>query len=352
MKRTTQTVLEKVVAFMENGKLYVSVDSLNSSDDLKTEIEEMRAGHENHVHRENRQNAADTLCLSLSQHEQTTDPYASYSFEITYSYAMHRYVVTTKRSPQEFGSETTSENDFEDPRGVAGYIASFNIRKWFLGGLTPGQQSLLDAIDNDDLQGVKESLKERADINQRGIHGDPCLVRAVKFCGTELVKTLLESGPDLEMTDQAQNTALHWSIIKNRNDVFNLLLRSGANINALNDEGENGLMIAAGFNNLDALNFFLRKGFNPALRNKSGKDALEMAISLGQEKTARLLMENGAVLKPDEAFGLFLKACELGYLEMVVLLADTGVALDQAGCIIPELRDSDATGLMTAASLG
>jgi ankyrin repeat protein len=37
---------------------------------------------------------------------------------------------------------------------------------------------------------------------------------------------------------------------------------------------------------------------------------------------------------------------------MVVLLADTGVPLDQAGCIIPEHRDSDATGLMTAASLG
>lgn len=337
---------------MENGKQYLSIDSLNSRDDLKAAIEEIRAANEDHVHRENRQVAADTICLSLSQHEQAADPYASYSFEIAYSYSRHRYVVTTTRSPQEVGSETTFENDFEDPRGVAGYIASYNIKKWFENSLSPEQQRLLNAIHDDNPQEAKDALKKGADVNKRDLYGNPYLVTAVKFRSAGLVETLLEFRPDLEMADENKKTPLLWSISKNRNDIFNLLLVNGANIHAVNDEGENGLIIAASYNNPEALNFFLNKGMAPALQNKNGNTALEMAISHGQEETARLLLQKGALLKPDKAFLHFLKSCEMGYSAMVELLADAGVSIDQVGSTIPELPNSDATGLMTAAYLG
>ena len=335
---------------MKDTILHISLDSLKEEDDLAAVIEETSIQHGNHINPDH--NAPDTVCLSLSQYEQTADPYASYSFEIKYSFAAQKFIVTTTRYPQDVGSETTFDNEFADAKAAAGYIASYGIVSWFNNALSPDQQSFLDAIRNDNLEVILSFSGKGVDINQKDINGNPYIITAVRTCASRTIETLLTFNPDPDITDANNNTALLWAIIENKNDIFRLLIQHGANIQAANNDGENGLMLAASGNNAEALMFFLKNGFDAARKNNSGQNALTMAISTGCDTTAGLLIKNGAALTPGDATRHFIKSCESGYSEMAELLLQNGAAIDGIASLYPNIPHSDLSGLMNAAYIG
>lgn len=335
-----------------SGRLNLSIDNIDSADDLESVINGQRLKYENHVEPEKGNTPEDVICICLSSQEQAMDPYASYSFEIEYSYDHHNYKVITTRSPEEIGSEYTFDNAFSGPHEVAEYISSYSVKKWFNNKLTPEQRDLIEAILNDRYYGVKALTERGMDINFKDINGSPCLITAVKNCDYKITELLLNCKPEIEITDNENNTALLWSVIKNKNDVFRLLVQHGADIYAVNSYGENGLMTAASNDNSEALKFFLDHHFDINLKNSEGLDSLNIAISMGHEKTARILIENGAGLKPEDAQKHLLKSSESGYDEITAFLIEYVKDIDKPSSPEPDNPLPEMTPLMNAAYLG
>ena len=105
---------------------------------------------------------------------------------------------------------------------------------------------------------------------------------------------------------------LHWAVKSGKDEILKLLLQSGANVNKQNDRGET---------------------------------ALYYAVEKNRHMTVRLLLEKDEILvdlKTKEKLTALLKACDLGYYEIVVLLLNKGPDVNA--------KDNEGNGPLFAAA--
>ena len=156
---------------------------------------------------------------------------------------------------------------------------------------------LVDAASDDDLQSLKDALKNGADINAR--YGDStALIDAVDCGNVEIVKYLVENGADMEnMNNIWGNTAL----MKIANavcveseiciEIAQYLLDKGANINAKTRNGWTALMYASSYGYLDMVKFLVKNGANINTITDEGYTALNVALD---KEVENFLIEAGA----------------------------------------------------------
>lgn len=123
-----------------------------------------------------------------------------------------------------------------------------------------GINALMSAVANNDVNGVKFFSKAgRALINQKNFGGATALHVAAREGNTEIAKTLIENGADVNVVDNEGWTPLMRASLAGNKDIVALLLQRDAQGSNLNSLGESAIIHATTSNCADCLNEMFEK---------------------------------------------------------------------------------------------
>ena len=120
------------------------------------------------------------------------------------------------------------------------------------------------------------------------------LVLASRYGHEEVVRTLLDSGVDVNLRDDLGRTALIATAGESHEALLNELLARGADVNARDNQQNTALMFAAGRGELANVRSLLRAGADIEARNDDDETALISAVKFGQVDVVELLLDRGA----------------------------------------------------------
>jgi len=143
--------------------------------------------------------------------------------------------------------------------------------------------------------------------NRRGI--TPLMVAALKNENPEVLRTLIESGANVNAADRRGATPLMWAAKEYSTlDVLRVLIEKGANVNAADADGKTPLMFA-----LNNLRFLIENGADVNAADKRGRTPLILAARRNSNHyILPILIENGAnVMAKDEDGKMALDYAEL-----------------------------------------
>ena len=145
-------------------------------------------------------------------------------------------------------------------------------------------------------------LASGADINAKTTTGASPLIYAVESNAINIVNLLLEKGANLESNDQYLGTAVEIAARNGRADMVAQLLKKSQNDPLVNEalakgEAERKIYEVAAAADLEKVKNYLI--IKPDLVNsvKNGRSLIQYAISSGDIKLLKFLIEKGAILK-------------------------------------------------------
>ena len=105
--------------------------------------------------------------------------------------------------------------------------------------------ALHDAVEDDDMEAVRQLVEEGADVEAKDADGDRPLHLAAQNGHLEVVRVLVEAGADLEAQVAAGARPLHLAAEEKHGHVAKVLVEAGANVEAEGDDGWRPLHLAA-----------------------------------------------------------------------------------------------------------
>ena len=179
-------------------------------------------------------------------------------------------------------------------------------------------KELIEAVRNNNIEGVNRLIKNGANINVKDSEGNTLLINALRK--PEMVSHLLKLGADpsikgkmgitpaklaflnIDRDDKLKET---YKIIKNHTtkQLFRSIfegditkaekaIESGADINKENEDGITPLMQAVIVDNQDMVDLLLSNNVKIDYKNKYDKTAIDVAEDYGRDKILNLLKEN------------------------------------------------------------
>jgi len=107
-----------------------------------------------------------------------------------------------------------------------------------------------------------------------------------------VVKLLLDSGADPNITDEDGAPPLHYAALEGHNNVIHMLLDRGADPNIKNEYGSTPLHYAA--HNVGIVQLLLDHGADPNIKDADGETALHIAALRGHQDAMQVLLGKGA----------------------------------------------------------
>lgn len=154
---------------------------------------------------------------------------------------------------------------------------------------------LLSAVEKNDLQRVKELLRQGADVQVKDAHGATPLLKAARYGYTEIAALLIEKGADVNAKDDAIGmTPLILAASRGHTDTTKLLIEKGADPNAKAKDGRTSLMGAAYSGFIDIAKLLIVKGADVNAKDVMDETALAKAERRGMTDMAALLRMAGA----------------------------------------------------------
>ena len=146
---------------------------------------------------------------------------------------------------------------------------------------------------------VKLLLDSGANIEATDEDRGPPLVDAAGYAQTNVVRFLLARGANLHARDKYGNTALVTAscecavaTMNDAYDVVKLLLEKGSDVNAHSNDGATALInAAAGFGGSAIVKLLLEYGANPTARDSQGGTALKYAIESNRNDKVQLIKQ-------------------------------------------------------------
>ena len=142
------------------------------------------------------------------------------------------------------------------------------------------------------------------------------LQEAVLDGQVETVKKLVAQGKSLEATDSDGNTVLYWALVEDtcgvdtcemsaqQQEIVDLLLDNGAQVSVTNEWQETPLHFAAGVNgSQEVLRNMLNRGANVNARDAVEMTPLHWAVTYGIDDNIEILLNRGADMNAKDADG-------------------------------------------------
>jgi ankyrin repeat protein len=209
-------------------------------------------------------------------------------------------------------------------------------------------QQFIDAVGKGDEKKVKSLIDEGVDIEVTNTDGATALMLAANNGHKEIVELLLEKGADIEAKTNNYGTALMYAADKGHTEIIKLLLDKDASIDAKDIDGATALVHAVIQDHTETIEFLLDKGADIEEKINNGNTALLLAAREGYTETVALLLEKGAIIEATENeanFTALICAAHIGHTETVKLLLEKGADI--------EAKEIDgATALVHAAGQG
>jgi len=177
-------------------------------------------------------------------------------------------------------------------------IGVFGLWALSVAGLTAAtaDSRLVDAVQKQDKETVRNLLKQRVDVNAPDGDGATALTWAAHWDDLDTAEQLIRAGANVNVASDYGVTALWEACNKSNAQMVGKLAKAGANPNAtLLATGETVLMRCARTGNADAVSTLIAGGANVnAKENQKGQTALMWALEEGHPQVAKVLVEHGA----------------------------------------------------------
>ncbi|XP_052084179.1 uncharacterized protein LOC127721476 isoform X2 [Mytilus californianus] len=132
--------------------------------------------------------------------------------------------------------------------------------------------------------------------NTKGEGFSILLIKACSAGLTDVVKTFIDKGSDIHVTDMDGLTPLIASCINNNSDIVRLLIEKGADVNLSDISGETPLILSCKNGNSDVVRLLIEKGADVNLSDRDGHTPLILSCENNNSDIVRLLTEKGAEL--------------------------------------------------------
>ena len=189
-------------------------------------------------------------------------------------------------------SETKLIEVFIDAKGVDAIVRD-------------GWTALMHAARDGHTEVVKTLIEIGANINIQNDNGDTALILAARRGLTEIVKILVENGADMNIKDSRYGrtaliyaakdsrygrTALIYAAREGRTEVVKLLIDNGANMNIKDSRyGRTALDMAAREGRTEVVKLLIDNGANMNIKGRYGRTALDMAEGRGHTEIINIL---------------------------------------------------------------
>jgi ankyrin repeat protein len=187
--------------------------------------------------------------------------------------------------------------------------------------------SLADAAEQRDKATVRTLLQTGVDVNAAQVDGTTALHWAAYHDDTEMAALLARAGADVNAVNRYGVPPLAQACANGNAAIVKLLLEAGADAHTTMKGGETALMLAARAGNTEAVRALLARGADPNARERLGQTALMWAAAEGHTAVLRALIGAGADLNAriDSGFSAFFFAVREGRLDAVQAFLGAGV---------------------------
>lgn len=141
------------------------------------------------------------------------------------------------------------------------------------------RRDLIDAVQQSHPTRVEELLAGGLSVETQDVAGSPLLLIAAEEGNTRIVKMLLDrsANPNVSTDRYGHRTPLHWAVSNFDVQSIKALVDSGANVNTTDDYGNTPLMVAATTTDRDTVKFLVENGADVNLKSRDGSTALSLA---------------------------------------------------------------------------
>jgi len=192
---------------------------------------------------------------------------------------------------------------------------------------TAPRSTLADAAEKQDKASIRTLLQTGADVNAAQVDGTTALHWATYNDDAETVALLVKAGANVNAMNRYGVPPLAEACTNGNAAIVKLLLDAGADANATMKGGETVLMLAARAGNVEAIKALLARDATTKTRERMGQTALMWAAAEGHTDVVRELMKAGADMnaKLDSGFTPFFFAVREGHLDTVRAFLAAGI---------------------------
>ena len=169
-----------------------------------------------------------------------------------------------------------------------------------LRGYKVNEEGFLKAVGKEDLLSVRAFINAGINPNSKNSKGETALNYAIQNNESDKVAKFLINKADISMQDDLGNSPLHLSIIKNKDKLFDLILKKGVNVNVAGREGKvkniTPLYAAVLLKREEIVKKLLKKDADPNISDNEDSFPLIDAVfqPAANPETVKLLLEKGA----------------------------------------------------------
>ncbi|XP_024880819.1 uncharacterized protein LOC112460398 isoform X1 [Temnothorax curvispinosus] len=202
---------------------------------------------------------------------------------------------------------------------------SFKVKEKFdqdLDTIT-NQERMFAALEEGNLESLKDCLKRGADINARSVDSWTTLHFAVKGPSLEVVKFILDKNLSVDVKDINGQSLLHIAAAHGRKNIVEFFVKAGLCVNELDKVDRTPLHVAAQYGHEDIIKFLLKNKANISAQDKNGFPPLHYAIHNNHINVTKILLKKDRNVDINETIGGLAPlhaATKRGHLELVNFL--------------------------------